>query len=368
MPKAHKGRKGNTMTFRAIITTTHGNADHITTTTTTTGTINANTPAAAHRIIQRKIDAVKQTYKLFPVIDVTDPNSIMYAAFCIAYKSAKKSTERGGTATQWVIRNDLGRIASGLRCVAGIVDLGEYVTDMLPAAGQDAQEFVSESYMGLMDGYVQRKGGGLIRGMVHGATPEESTRAAYLRLNAYIYGLRSASQREISTEYIIDGGGDIVEIRKGVAMILGGDSKWIPQESATLSGAELARLDGILHAAAGTLSKAQRDVWALITAGYSQAATARKLHRQERTIKAHVAVIRGKIHDHMTACAPDMLDMLAAAGITVDGANVAISAANAGDRRTDAGKVKKASSDKATQAARAAAYRARKKAAANGGK
>lgn len=244
----------------------------------------------------------------------------------------------------------LGAIIGGMRAArdaAGIVRLPDTaaarataINATIARAGHDAQEYYSAACAALAE---------------HAsASIDKAYHAAYIALNAHIRALRAAATREVSTEYIRDGGGDIVEFGAAVAAIISGGDKWTPAASARLTRQEAAYYGRALRAALATCTKAQIQIVRLLAAGYSQAQIAAKTGRDTRTVKANIAKIRAKIADYINTHAQRL-----AAVVDVDAAADAAARATDTARRTAAGKAK----HDADAAARMRAYRARKAAA-----
>lgn len=194
----------------------------------------------------------------------------------------------------------------------------------------------------------------LVDGVANGNDIYECYHGAYLALNKYLSGERAATVHELSTEYIVDGGGDIVAYNTAIASIIRGGDKWTPTDGANMDAATAARLGDAITAAAATLSPTQKRIVELTARGYSQRQIAEITGRERRTIEKNIAIIRAKI-----AAAMGNGEFAA----MIDNARTAASAA-ATQKRTAEGAARKAASDRATQAARAKAYRERKKAAA----
>lgn len=332
------------MLYHVYTTHTHTDADGNEQQTTKHITLDAHSAAAVHALFaaERASGAQVKVYA-----DTATPDGLMLAAFSVAHKSAKKSTERGGNDTQWRIRNALDGIAHGLHLTAGLVAPGEYIADKLPDAHADAQEFVQCAAVGIMYGHSHN--GRAIDGMEQGADVPEQYHAGYAAVNRYISAQRAATERELSTEYIVDGGGDIVAINAAIACIIRGGEKWIPSEGGGMDAETAARLGAAITAACKGLSKVQQDTARMIAAGYSMRQAAAKLRRNVRTIEAHAANIRAKIAAYIRDNAPEFAHL-------IDSAAVNAAAARQGERRTAEG----AAREKSNAAERMRRYRERK--------
>ena len=141
----------------------------------------------------------------------------------------------------------------------------------------------------------------LIDGIAAGADIVECYHRAYLALNHYLSRERAATAHELSTEYIIDGGGDIVAYNSAVASILRGGDKWTPTAGGAMDGATAARLGNTIAAAAALLSPTQKRIVELLARGYSAAQIARMTRRNESTVSRNIAIAREKIAAAMGA-------------------------------------------------------------------
>lgn len=217
------------------------------------------------------------------------------------------------------------------------------IMQAIAACGHDSQEYMSAACAALAeyaDGPV-----------------DVAYHAAYLAVNAHIRALRTAAARELSIEYVRDGGGELIEYGQAIAAIINGGDKWAPAASARLTRQEAAYYGRALRGALAACTPAQRQIARLLGAGYSHAQVAARLGRTRQTITRNVAIMRGAISDYIAAHAPAL-----AARIDVDTVADQAAGAAAGYRTAAAQEAKRAS-DTATQAARARAYRARKAAA-----
>ena len=177
--------------------------------------------------------------------------------------------------------------------------------------------------------------------------------AAYLAVNAHIRALRTASAREVSTEYIVDGGGDVVEFGAAIAAIINGGDKWTPVASVRLTRQAAAYYGRALRGALATCTPAQQQRSARLS-GYSQAQIAARTGRQPATVCRNVAIIREKLAAYIDEKRAALM------GLRIDAPAVQAAANSAAtEGRTAAGKAK----HDADAAARMRAYRARKAAA-----
>lgn len=353
------GRKKDTV--RYIITTTIEN-------NTTYTTIDALDMCAAHMAA----DVYKRRgadVRIYTALDTAD--GIVNGALIVARRTAANSIKRtGGSTTQWTILHDLDHVA-GAAAAVDAAALDALISDMRAACdtsgmrttpdtaaarataimqaiavcGHDSQEYMSAACAALAE---------------HASAPVDvAYHAAYLAVNAHIRALRTASAREVSTEYIVDGGGDLVEYGQAIATIINGGDKWTPAASARLTRQEAAYYGRALRGALAACTPAQRQIARLLAAGYSQAQIAARLGRTRQTITRNVAIMRAAVSDYLAAHAP-----LLAARIDADTVAAQAAGAAAGNRTTAgaAKEVARKAAD-ATVAARMRAYRARKAAA-----
>ena len=308
--------------------------------TTEHGTLTAANTAAAHAAMTATANGEK--YRLFPM-------NRALLSLSIATATAKNAVMRQGTPTQVTIDREL-RILSGMTAAAMLArpdmtgrELSEYILNRLPLFGHDMQDFF---------GYAMQ---GIQAATAAGYDVRTAAAAGYKALNCYIHGLNTATDRELSTEYIMDGGGDIVAFSTAIASIIRGGEKWTAADGDGMTAEEAAILGAAIAAAASSLRPAQRHIMELLGRGYSMRQIAEKTGRAVSTVAQNVAIIRAIIAEYIDKNAPQFSRM-------IDSAAAANCAKHAG--RTEEGAFRHAAQMKATQAARAAAYRARKRAAA----
>lgn len=308
--------------------------------TTAHGTINAANTAAAHAAMTETANGEK--YRLFPM-------NRALLALSIATATAKNAVMRQGTPTQVTIDREL-RMLSGMTAAAMLArpemtgrELSEYIIDRLPLFGHDMQDFFSYAMQGIQ------------AATAAGHDVRTAAAAGYRALNRYIHGLNTATARELSTEYIIDGGGDIVAYSTAIAAIIRGGDKWTATNGGELTAEEAAILGAAIAGAAAMLRPAQRRIMELLGRGYSMRQIAEKTGRALSTVAQNAAIIRAIIAEYIEQNAPQFADI-------VHGAAAVDVAATAAAKTAQ--KAHGTAAQKATQAARAAAYRARKRAAA----
>lgn len=297
------------------------------------------------------------------------------AAVMVARKTLVNACGHGGTDTQRAALADLDRVnAAAVRYdVAGMAweAAAPAILAALATAGHDAQDMYAAAMAGIVNGYTIEKGkhaGEHLRGTADPeGTPREHVRAAYLSANLSMHAQRAATVREMSTEYIREDGGDLIAIGTAIARIIKGGDGWTLTDCPPAVRVNVETIREHLPRALALCRPVQREIARLLAAGYSVDAIAHKTQRDRRTVQRNIAIMRGTCAEYIREHAPALLPMVSAAGY--DAFNAAQDSAAAHDkganaRRTDSGKAAKKAADKATQAARARAYRERKKAAA----
>ena len=377
------------MSYTIIITTADGKQE--------TRIVDAVNAMEAHNAVTMVNGATARVYPT--LIDDSGINTlgIMRGALLVARRTAVNTVKRGGgntgidsgatekakekatAAARRISANVCGGVvdrmfamlgelnAANARC-NGATDAARVDAVMMDYS-QDTREFFSVAATALWDGIAA---GNDICECYHGA---------FIALNEYVSKQRAATVRELSTEYIIDGGGDIVAFNSAIAQIIRGGEKWTAASGAGMDGATAARLGNAIATAAATLNPTQIRIVELLGRGYSNRQIAAITGRNESTVNRNIAIIRAAMGDAMRG--GEFAPMIDSAKTAAAAASVAQhskaanaqrtasgaarkAAASSGNncKRTTSGAARKAASDKATQAARAKAYRERKKAAA----
>lgn len=275
---------------------------------------------------------VGDTLRVYPALDTAD--GVTRGAVLVTYRTALNGIMRtGGNATQWTIYKDARRLTA----VATQTPTAAAIFAALSECGADVQDYVSTAY------------GALIDGAATGADVGEIYHGAYTALNAYIRGLRAATARELSTEYIVDGGGDLYEYAGAVASIIRGGDTWTAaaDDMGRLTAKEAAALGRALTAALSSCTEVQRRIVKLLALDVSAREIARRLKRDPKTVRRHIANIRAKVADEIKRNAPEFKRLIYTAVV---------------DRQTAAAKAEAARNAHTAEYYRA--YRAAKKAAA----
>lgn len=327
--RQHGGRKGKPMKYVAIITRNHADG----TQTTIAHTINADSTQAARAELD---NANAVSIRIYPSTDTTI--GIMRGALMVARRTAVNAIMRQGTTTQHTIERETAAINARLH---GCIDPIRINTVIAEYSG-DTQEFYACAVSGLCDGVSM------------GLDIAGQYRLAYKTLNAHIHSQRAATEHEISTEYIVSGGGDLVAINTAIAAIIRGGDKWTAAASGNMDAGTAARLGNTIHAAMLTINPTQRRIAELLARGYSQRRIAEMTGRELATVNRNIAIMRDTIAAYIRDNASEFADTIKAAE-TAAAAKAAAKIMTV-DRHTDASKA----AAKATQAERARRYRARK--------
>ena len=266
-------------------------------------------------------------------------------------KAGKATAAARSNATQAAIENDLRRINAALCERLANVGGGNYDTletfvyTALATANAHTQDYFSVC---------------IVAALETNGTPTEKAAAIYKAANAYTYKNKAAAARDVSTEWIIDGGGDIVSWGTAAAAILKGGERWTPTAAANMDTETAAALGVALAAAFSLLSPVQRDIVRRIVNGYSIRQTAAALGRGVATIQRNVDTIRKIYGEYITANAPQFTAIIETATAAANGnGEKARTAAAARREREKAG-----TANGKTATERMREYRERKKAAA----
>lgn len=297
---------------------------------------------AAHAMIDDLPCATTGTVRVYPcTLDTNgyiNEDGVMFGALMVARRTAANALRRtGGSETQRRIDRELSAIAARCKGMSAI-----RMAEILSEYSSDTQDFVDIAATGLIDAIDVT------------SNIEEQYHAAFLALNKHVHRERAATEYELSTEFICDGGGDIVSINAAISSIIRGGEKWIPSSGSNMDAATAARLGNAIHKALMGVRPAQRDIARMLAQGYSQRQIAEKTDRGLATINRNIAIMRDNVAKYIHENAPEFSDM-------IDNMMVMTAADRATkDCRSEDAKARKAESDKATQAERARRYRARK--------
>lgn len=224
------------------------------------------------------------------------------AAAKAAAKARRQAANATQNKTQDTIDNDLRRISAATAAAlasdtsATAASIENYVFSLVAAANAHTQDFFSVCMLAALEN--------------ENATPTDKAAAIYKAANAWTYQNKTARRKEVSTEYIIDGGGDLVAFGTAAAAILKGGEKWTPTAAANMDTETAAALGNVLAAAFAMLTPTQRLVVAHIVEGHSQRKTAAALKRSIGTIGKHIAIIRKVYADYITANAPQFCELV----------------------------------------------------------
>lgn len=219
---------------------------------------------------------------------------IMRGAVMVARRTAINAIKRHGTETQYRIEREFAAINA--RLVGA--ETPERVNTVISTYSPDTQDFYSIALLGLQEG----KAAGL-------SIPEQYS-VAYRALNAHIHSLNAATEYELSTEFLTDGGGDLVAINTAIASIIRGGDKWTPTDGGEMDAATAARLGAAIADAMRTVTPTQRKIAELLGRGYSQRKIAEKTERDLRTVSRNIAIMRDKITTYMRDNASEFVHMI----------------------------------------------------------
>ncbi len=310
-----------------IIITTTTDADGNTTTTQTTTT--ATDAKQAHDHATTTDGAQIRVYP-----STTTAAGIARGAVMIARRTAVNAVMRtGGNETQNRIERETAAINARI-CGA---ETAERILTVVNDYSQDTREFFSTAAAALSCAAAQ------------GMEIVDQYRAAYSELNAAIHAQRAATEYEISTEFLTDGGGDLVSINTAIASIMRGGDKWTPTDGGNMDAATAARLGAAIADAMRLLSPTQRRIAELLGRGYSQRRIAEMTGRAVSTVAQNIAIMRGKIAGYISGAAAEFAYIVdghnGASTVRVDAATAAAETAaahngGADGRRTAAGAAK----------------------------
>ena len=285
------------MKYIIIVTTpdNSGNVKHKKT------TVNAPDAKTAHATAEKALAKLfPDSIRVYP--DTATAAGLARGALMVARRTAVNATRRGGNETQFRIEREFA--AANARCVGA--ETAERILSVIADYSHDTQEFFGYAMQGLLDG------------VAAGLSIDEQYHGAFLTLNRYIQSTRAASEYETSTEFIIDGGGDIVAYRSAVACIIRGGDKWTPAPGGDMDRETAARLGAALSGAMRVLSPTQRDIVRDMAAGYSQRQIAARRGRSLSTVAQHIANIRVKVAAYIADNAPEFTEMATAAAVKVE--------------------------------------------------
>lgn len=325
------------MEYIYTITTTDANGNQ----TTTEYTINATDARTAHNAAEiNKPNGA--TVRVYP--STATAAGIMRGAVMVGRRTAINAIKRQGTPTQHRIEREFAAINA--RLVGA--ETPERINAVIADYSADTQDFYSIALMALHAG---RTAGTPIGEQYHGA---------FLTLNKYIHAQRAATEYELSTEFITDGGGDLVAINTAISAIIRGGEKWTPADGGEMDAATAARLGAAIADAMRTVSPTQRRIAELLARGYSQRQIAEKTGRKAASVNQNIAIMRGKIAEYIREHSPEFVQIIHTAETAAAAQDVTTHNASADKRRTEGGAARHAEQMKATQAERARRYRERK--------
>lgn len=266
----------------------------------TTLTVNAPNSKRAHEVA-REVAPKGATVRAYPRTIDERGNIDAYAVLRGALQVAKKSAEKteGATATQLTMINELTS-ANAKASAPEAETLGAgYIIDLTAKMSADSQEYFGYAYKGILEA------------INSGKDIAEQYHNGYISINQYAMKLRSATIREVSTEYIRTNGGALVSISQYLARIIKSGERYTPRDSDTMDSKTADKLGDVLSACAVTLTARQKEVTLLAARGYSQSQIADKLKiKSAATVRDHLTNIRKKCLDYITENAPEFLSLI----------------------------------------------------------
>ena len=266
--------------------------------------------------------------------DTTTADGLAKGALMVARRTAVNAVKRGGNETQWRMEREFSAIHA--RCY--YAETADRIISVIREYSADVQEFFGYAMQGLIENDWK--------------SIDEQYHAAYLKLNEYIQSQRAATNYELSTEFITDGGGDLVSINSAIASIIRGGEKWTPTDGGEMDAETAARLGETIANAMRIITPTQRHIAELLARGYSQRQIAEQTKRGLATVNRNIAIMRDKITDYVRDNAPEFMQLVKTAETAAAAHTSNID--NAG--RTAAAQERKA----AKNAEYCKAYRARK--------
>ena len=281
------------------------------------------------------------------------------AAQKAAAKMSRQTAAARNVTTQEIIFRELSILTAATAAAMASggnseTDGETFIFEKVAAMAQDTQDFFSVCVLAAYEN--------------GGADGAERAAAIYKAANAYIRGNVSRRERETSTEYIMDGGGDLVAFGTAAAQILRGGEKWTPTDGGKMDAETAARLGVALAAAFELLTPTARDIVRRIVRGYSVRQIAAATRRGVATIQRNVENVRRTFAAYIAENAAEFMPLVNAA--TAAAATAAATAA-AKKSRTDKKaaaarreREKNGTANGKTAAQRMREYRERRKAAA----
>ena len=275
------------------------------------------------------------------------------AANKAAAKMHKQTNAARNIATQETIFRELKIITAATAAAMasdGGTDIDAFVLEKAAAMAQDTQDFLSVCVLAAFENA--------------SAEADAAAAAIYKAANAYIRGNVSRRERETSTEYILDGGGDLVSFGTAAAAILRGGEKWTPTDGGKMDAATAARLGKALSGAFALVSPTERDIIRAVVNGFSVRQAAAKMKRNPRTITRNLDNIRKTFAEYIAENAAEFLPIISAARTAAERNAERTAAAQAERNARRRENEKNGTASGKTAAERMREYRARRKAAA----
>ena len=251
------------------------------------------------------------TVKAFPTTTDENGNINEYAlirgALQVAKRCAEKALANGGTDTQRRIARELVTVNAKVGANGAEKYGVNYLLDLISRTSVDSQTFHSEAYTAILQAYN------------NGLPINEQYRDAFKAVNRYIMKQRSATEKECSTEYIQEAGGNIVAVNTVIHRIINADEKYIPTVGGEVDDKTAERLGSVLVSAIATLSPRQKQIVELLAKQYSTRAIMEKLAiKNECTYQDHIIIIRDNVLDYILKNAPEFSTLINDISIRLD--------------------------------------------------
>ena len=286
------GKRGKKMKYTLFITDANGN--------TTEKQIEALNAKQAHDLTPIPDG---YTVKAFPT--TTDENgainvyALMRGALQVAKRCAEKALANGGTDTQRRIANELVTVNAKVGANGAERYGVDYLLDLIARTSADSQNFHSEAYTAILTAHN------------NGLPINEQYRDAFKAVNRYIMKQRSATEKECSTEYIQEQGGNIVAVNTVIHRIINADEKYIPTVGGEMDDKTAERLGRVLIDFFGLLPKRKKDIIYLLAKGYSIPKTAKILNiKSWGMVDEHLTNIQSMCIEYFEKNAPEFLSLI----------------------------------------------------------
>lgn len=265
---------------------------------------------------EKQIEALnaKQAHDLTPIPDgytvkafptTTDENgelnvyALMRGALQVAKRCAEKALANGGTDTQRRIANELVTVNAKVGANGAEKYGVDYLLDLISRTSVDSQNFHSEAYTAILSAYN------------NGLSIDEQYRDAFKAVNRYIMKQRSATEKECSTEYIQEQGGNVVAVNTVIHRIINADDRYIPTVGGEMDDKTAERLGRVLVDFFGLLPTRKKNIVYLRAKGYSISYIQKKLNiKSAGMVDEHLTNIQSICIEYLEKNAPEFLSLI----------------------------------------------------------